>query len=95
MTTQSSILAWRTHGQRSLADYSPRGCKESDTTEKLSTQASTNKYIYIFYISHMIVFFSEYLGGNSRYPLLLNICSCDPKDRTLFTTHTVTESQEM
>ena len=51
--------------------------------------------IYIFYISHMIVFFSEYLGGNSRYPLPLNICSCDPKDRTLFTTHTVTESQEM
>ena len=48
MTTHSSILAWRTHGQRSLADYSPRGCKESDTTEKLSTQASTNKYIYIY-----------------------------------------------
>ena len=29
------------HGQRSLAGYSPRGCKESDTTEQLSTaQAS-------------------------------------------------------
>ena len=25
------------HGQRSLADYSPWGCKESDTTERLST----------------------------------------------------------
>ena len=25
------------HGQRSLVDYSPRGCKESDTTEQLST----------------------------------------------------------
>ena len=26
-----------THGQRSLVGYSPRGCKESDTTEWLST----------------------------------------------------------
>ena len=25
------------HGQRSLAGYSPRGCKESDPTERLST----------------------------------------------------------
>ena len=25
------------HAQRSLAGYSPRGCKESDTTEQLST----------------------------------------------------------
>ena len=27
------------HGQRSLAGYSPRGRKESDTTERLSTTA--------------------------------------------------------
>ena len=27
----SSILAWRFHGQRSLAGYSPWDCKESDT----------------------------------------------------------------
>ena len=33
MTTHSSILAWEIHGQRSLVDYSPFGCKESDTTE--------------------------------------------------------------
>ena len=33
MATRSSILAWRIHGQRSLAGYSPRVCKESDTTE--------------------------------------------------------------
>ena len=29
------------HGQRSLADYSPQGCKESDTTEWLSAQKAT------------------------------------------------------
>jgi len=35
----SNILAWRIpmdRGQRSLAGYSPWGCKESDTTERLS-----------------------------------------------------------
>ena len=26
---------WRSHGWRSLVGYSPRGCKESDTTERL------------------------------------------------------------
>ena len=30
MTTHSSILAWRIHGQRSLAGYSLWGHKESD-----------------------------------------------------------------
>ena len=33
MATQSSILAWRIPWKRSLAGYSPWGCKESDTTE--------------------------------------------------------------
>ena len=28
MATHSSILAWRSHGQRSLAGYSPWSCKE-------------------------------------------------------------------
>ena len=34
MATHSSILAWKTHGQRSLAGCSPWGHKESDTTEQ-------------------------------------------------------------
>ena len=33
---QSSCLE-NPHGQRSLAGYSPGGCKELDTTEQLST----------------------------------------------------------
>ena len=33
MATPCSILAWRIPGQRSLAGYRLRGCKESDTTE--------------------------------------------------------------
>ena len=46
MATHSSILAWRipwmedlggleSHGWRSLVGYSPRGRKESETTERL------------------------------------------------------------
>ena len=35
MATHFSMLAWKSHGQRSLVGYSPGGRKESDTTEQL------------------------------------------------------------
>ena len=35
MATSSSILAWESYGQRSLAGYSPRSHKDLDTTEQL------------------------------------------------------------
>ena len=35
MTTHSSILAWKTHGPRSLVGYSPWGRKELDMTKRL------------------------------------------------------------
>ena len=35
MATHSSILAWISHGWRSLVGYSPWGHKELDTTERL------------------------------------------------------------
>ena len=48
MATHASSLAWRIHGRRSLAGYSPQGCKESDTaeaTEHAGTQVeSTEKH---------------------------------------------------
>ena len=37
MATHSSILAWRSCGQRSLAGYSPCGSRESYLTKQLST----------------------------------------------------------
>ena len=38
MANHSRILAWKkSHGQRSLAGYSPWGCKESDTSEHIHT----------------------------------------------------------
>ena len=33
MATLCNTLRGKFHGQRSLVDYSPWGCKESDTTE--------------------------------------------------------------
>ena len=33
MATLCNTLLGKFHGQRSLVDYSPWGCKESDTTE--------------------------------------------------------------
>ena len=32
IATHSSILAWKSHGQRSMVGYSPWGRKQSDTT---------------------------------------------------------------
>ena len=38
MTIHSSILAWKSHGQRSLVGYSPWGSKELDTIQRLATK---------------------------------------------------------
>ena len=46
MTTLSSILAGKSHGQRSLAGYSPRGRKESNMYET-NTQVTTWTVIVI------------------------------------------------
>ena len=35
METHSSILAWKSHGQRNFVGYSPWGHKESEMTEQL------------------------------------------------------------
>ena len=39
MTIHSSILSEESHGQRSMADYSPWSHKELDTTEWLNTSS--------------------------------------------------------
>ena len=36
METHSSILAWKSHGQKILVGYSPWGHKELDMTERLN-----------------------------------------------------------
>ena len=46
IATYSSVLAWRIPWQRSLAGYSPWGCKASDTTEQL-----TLSFLFLFSFS--------------------------------------------
>ena len=38
------FLPGESHGQRSLAGYSPWGCRESDTIEQLNNKNKTEKY---------------------------------------------------
>ena len=40
MTTHASVLAWKSHGERSLVGYSPWGHKQLDTTERLTLSLS-------------------------------------------------------
>ena len=47
MTTNSSILAWRCHGQRSLAGYTPWDCEESDMIEQLTLSLSLPKCVEV------------------------------------------------
>ena len=54
MAIHSSILAWRIHGQRSLAGYSLWGHKESDVTEMTAcvhAEYSSERSIKIFTIA--------------------------------------------
>ena len=48
MAIHSSILAWKFHGWRSLAGYSPWGLKEWDTTEQLHFFLSATVARYAF-----------------------------------------------
>ena len=50
------FLAGRSHGPRSLVDYSPRGHKESDKTDGLnnnSTKNSRRRFLFFFYRIYM------------------------------------------
>ena len=42
MTTHLGVFPGESHGQGSLASYSPWGCKESDMTEQLTTATAYN-----------------------------------------------------
>ena len=54
----SALLSGKSHGRRSLIGYSPWGCKESDTTERLR-----------FYFQNTYLFLEALLGSNSCFLL--------------------------
>ena len=45
MATHSSVPAWKTHGQRSLVDYSPWGSKESDSVKRHDLVTNTFTFL--------------------------------------------------
>ena len=64
------FLPGRFHGQRSLAGYSPWGCKESDTTELLT---HTHTHTHTCARAH-----TQMLSGHDmRCPVIFSICSSD------------------
>ena len=52
MAITSIFLAGKFHRQRSMVGYSPWGCKESDTTEQLSTYAHAHVYAHTHTHTH-------------------------------------------
>ena len=54
------------HGQRSLVDYNPWGCKELDRTERLSTAQA--------HVKCSIITHSSCLYDDHRYRTIFNQC---------------------
>ena len=48
IATTPVLLPGETHGQRSLAGYSPWGHRESDTTEETLVRMPSNRIITVF-----------------------------------------------
>ena len=72
MATDSSILAWRIPGQKSLAGYNPWGRKELDTIEQLTLTKVViilllneyiKVYIFISIVSNRRPFYSKTKSG--------------------------------
>ena len=64
MTTHSPILTWEIPQSRSLSDYSPQGCKESDRTQCLNSSSSILQinfpllfHVHVQFTTHMFKIF--------------------------------------
>ena len=55
MATHSRIFTKKFHGQKSLVNYSPWGCKQLDTTEQLNSKESNTGIEMNLPSSHSIV----------------------------------------
>ena len=50
MATHSNIFAWRIPWTEGPGGYSPQGCKESDTTERLSVSRSSLVLLLLLFL---------------------------------------------
>ena len=58
MATHSSVLAWKIHGLRSLAGYSPWGHEKSDTTGRLTDTSNNFSWLFRHSSSSFLISFS-------------------------------------
>ena len=67
MATHYSIVAWNSQRQRSLVGYSPRDCKESDTTEWLTlTTNISDKHLISKIYQELIQLTAKTKQNNTR-----------------------------
>ena len=88
MATHSIFFPGKSHGQRSLADYSLWGCKESETTEQLNNKYMKNIFdrSSLLKYSDMEVNYREsevsyFIIGEGNGNLLQYSCLENPMDR--------------
>ena len=62
------FLPGESHGQRSLVGYSPRGHKESDTTERL--------HFHFHKMYGNLILYSFYFASNSSNGILTGVLEC-------------------
>ena len=67
MAMHSSILAWKSHGQSSLVSYSPWGCKESESTQRLKSNNFSDSFMEMEFTQYTVHPFKVY------YSLVFNI----------------------
>ena len=75
-----ALLPGKSHGQRSLVGHSPWGCKESDTTEQLSSDTHkkfSSKFIWTLVVLIYVLFcFLFFLYLYIIYVSICDIISC-------------------
>ena len=57
------LLPGKSHGQRSLVGYSPWGCKESDTTERLHFLSITSTELLLIFSYYIRILFMYFLSN--------------------------------
>ena len=63
---EMATLPGKSHGQRNLVGYSPRGCKGSDTTERTHMRVHTHTVLLI--VAHVFPSFKyRFMGESSAW----------------------------
>ena len=79
MATCSNILPGKFHGQRSLLDYSPWVCRESDMTEELNTHTHTHTHTHrlptLLVDSSFLLFSWLFSQQETTVVFSMNMCS--------------------